>query len=191
MKIINTHKFLKIIGLIGIILIVIFIGIFLYCKFNFKIITNEKIENATAEIYYSEFLGYDAITNIHYYFYRLKNDNYLYLKTKEEITIKGASDEYIIKKGYIKNQKQLINIINNLENKQEKQKGIATVTLSFYYNNDKIGKDDFINSFSFNKKKEVLKLNLRTFFFFFINFKEFILSKFKHICNDIAREHFY
>ena len=35
MKIINTHKFLKILGLIGIILIVIFIGIFLYCKFNF------------------------------------------------------------------------------------------------------------------------------------------------------------
>lgn len=150
MKIINTHKFLKILGLIGIILIVIFIGIFLYCKFNFKIITNEKIENATVKIYYSEFLGYDAITNIHYYFYRLKNDNYLYLKTKEEITIKGASDEYIIKKGYIKNHKQLINIINNLENEQEKQKGIATVTLSFYYNNNKIGKDDFINSFSFN-----------------------------------------
>ncbi len=145
----NNHKYLKIIGLIGIILIVIFIGIFLYCKFNPKIITNEKEENATAEIYYKEFLGYDAITNIHYYFYKLKNDNYLYLKTKDEITIKGAGDEYIIKKEYIKNQKQLINIINDLENDQEKKKGMATVTLSFYYNNNKIDKDDFINSFSF------------------------------------------
>lgn len=150
MKLNNSRKYLKIIGLMLIILVIIFIGLFLYRKLNPRVITSEQTENVTAEIYYREFWGYDASTGRHYYFYKLKNDNYLYLKTTNEVTIKGAGEEYIVEKGQIKNRKQLINIIDDLEKEQIKQENIATVTLTFYYNNNKVSKDDFINLFAFD-----------------------------------------
>lgn len=82
-------------------------------------IKNRKITRPEADyigtIYHSEMLGMDAGWQYIYYIYPDENQTYLYIKSKSEITIAGASEEQDVKLEKIKSQRDLHEIENDME----------------------------------------------------------------------------
>lgn len=122
--------------IIGIIIIVVVaIGAFFFIK-NRKIIRPNT--NYVAIIYHSEMMGIDAGDEYIYYIYPDKNDTYLYIKSKAEVTIVGSSDEKDINSGRIRNQSDLEKIKEDIEKDKIKD---AQQFLSYsYINNDNVQK---------------------------------------------------
>jgi uncharacterized membrane protein len=133
----------KCITITTIILIILFI-IINVISYKPVAITEEEELEAIAKIHYENFEGYDDSYCETCYIYKKEDNTYYYFITSRHDTIAGPQEEKINKKGNINNKKQLEKIINKFE-KKIKSNTSTTEYVTFYYNNQKIEKEDFIS----------------------------------------------
>ena len=125
--------------------IVVMLFIILIVGVGFLIIRNKKIVRPDmdyiATIYHSEMIGIDAGWQYIYYIYPDENESYVYIKSKSEITDVGASDEYDVDLGKIKDK----NDFEKIEKDIEKDK-LAEAQQFFNYTYKNEGKIENLNS---------------------------------------------
>lgn len=100
-----------------------------------KVITEDEKNNSIATISYNKSVAIDTGADYTYYIYK-DNDIYSYILIVSPITIAGAQDERIIKRGSIKNQEEIEKIIDEIG---------ENIDIYFYINNSNIEKEEFIN----------------------------------------------